>query len=49
VSPTDSRPIESESAAFAFLWGALTAVVGTFPLAALCALVFRFPVPFGVT
>jgi hypothetical protein len=38
---------EIGSPAAAFLWGALTAVLGTFPLAVLCALVFRFPVPFG--
>ena len=29
------------------IWGALTSVVATFPLAALCALLFRFPVPFA--
>ena len=27
--------------------GAIVGVVATFPLVALCALVFRFPVPFG--
>ena len=31
----------------AMLRGALWAVVLAFPLAALCALVYRFPVPFG--
>jgi hypothetical protein len=29
------------------IWGALTSIVATFPLAALCALLFRFPVPFA--
>ena len=28
-------------------WGAATAVLLAFPLAALCALVYRFPVPFA--
>ena len=27
--------------------GAIIGVLGSFPLAALCALVFRFPIPFG--
>ena len=29
------------------LWGALSAVLFAFPLAALCALFYRFPIPFG--
>lgn len=28
-------------------WGALSAVLLSFPMAALCALVFRFPIPFA--
>ncbi len=31
----------------AVLWGALWAVVLAFPLAAVCALIYRFPIPFG--
>jgi hypothetical protein len=31
----------------AILWGALSAMLLTFPLAAVCAIVYRFPVPFG--
>ena len=42
-----SRSTDGGSPGAAFLWGALTAVLGTFPLAVLCALAFRFPVPFG--
>jgi hypothetical protein len=35
--PTNMRP--------AILWGALSAMLLAFPLAALCAIVYRFPVP----
>jgi hypothetical protein len=31
----------------AVLWGALSATLLTFPLAAVCAVVYRFPVPFA--
>jgi hypothetical protein len=31
----------------AILWGALSAMILPVPLAALCAIVYRFPVPFG--
>src|SRR3712207_6106228 len=31
----------------AALWGALSAVALAFPFAAVCALVYRFPIPFG--
>jgi hypothetical protein len=31
----------------AVLWGALWAVVLAFPFAAVCGLVYRFPIPFG--
>jgi hypothetical protein len=31
----------------AILWGVLSAMVLAFPLAAICALVYRFPVPFA--
>jgi hypothetical protein len=31
----------------AVLWGALSAMIFAFPLAAICAIVYRFPVPFA--
>ena len=31
----------------AIIWGAVSATVLAFPLAALCAIVYRFPVPFA--
>jgi hypothetical protein len=40
------RKAAKESVVKWFLRGAIVGVVGTFPLAALCALLFRFPIPF---
>jgi len=29
------------------VWGSVVSILGSYPLAALCALVFRFPIPFA--